>query len=116
MTIELCPFCEIQPDAILAENDLALAIRDKFPIMTLHTLIIPRRHVVDYFDLVEQELNAIHALLRQCRAGIFDADASVGGFNVGANVGWTAGQKIPHAHIHLIPRRSGDIPPPPARA
>lgn len=115
MTIDTCPFCDIHPDAIVAENDLAIAIRDKFPVMPLHTLVIPRRHVADYFDLVEHELSAIHALLRECRIGIFDVDASVGGFNVGANVGRAAGQKISHVHIHLIPRRSGDVPPPPAR-
>lgn len=104
MVIEACPFCQFGADEIVAKNDLAFAVRDKFPIMHLQTLVIPRRHVVDYFDLREDELSAIHALLRECRIGIFDADASVGGFNVGANVGRIAGQKISHVHIHLIPR------------
>lgn len=116
MSTEACPFCKFMADAIVAENDLAFAIRDKFPVMHLHTLVIPRRHVVDYFELREKELSAIHALLRECRSGIFELDPSVGGFNVGANAGRAAGQKIQHVHIHLIPRRSGDIPPPPARA
>lgn len=116
MTIETCPFCDSSAATIVAENDLAFAIRDKFPVMELHTLVIPRRHVVDYFELSEDELSAIHLLLRECRSGICGLDASVGGFNVGANVGRTAGQKIPHVHIHLIPRRSGDIPPPAAQA
>lgn len=113
--IEACPFCQFSAESMVAENELAFAIRDRYPIMHLHTLVIPKRHVVDYFELREDELGAIHALLRQCRHGICELDASVGGFNVGANVGRTAGQKIPHVHIHLIPRRSGDVPPPPAR-
>jgi len=111
----MCVFCNRPDQDILASNDLAYAIRDAFPVRPLHTLVIPRRHVEDYFDLTPDELAALHAVLRHCQQAIRADDVSVGGFNVGANVGIVAGQKIPHVHIHLIPRRAGEAPPPPAR-
>lgn len=115
MSHATCIFCRLEPDQVVAENGLALAIRDKFPVTPLHTLVIPKRHVADYFELNAQERDAIHELLGVCRAGILEADPVVGGFNVGANVGPMAGQKILHVHVHLIPRRPNDIEPPPAR-
>ncbi|HEY8007250.1 MAG TPA: HIT family protein [Methylocella sp.] len=113
---ESCIFCALSADDVIAENDLAIAIRDKYPVTHLHSLIIPARHVINYFDCSAEEREAIHHLLVQCRLEILCADASVTGFNVGTNVGKTAGQKIPHVHVHLIPRRKGDIAPPPAYA
>jgi diadenosine tetraphosphate (Ap4A) HIT family hydrolase len=111
-----CLFCRIAASPVIVENGLAFAIRDKFPVTPLHSLIIPKRHVADYFECTPAEREAIHALLVICRSAILSADETVGGFNVGANVGATAGQKNHHVHVHLIPRRSGDIAPPPARA
>lgn len=115
MTKHSCLFCSIEPDQVIAENDLAFAIRDKFPVTRLHTLIIPKRHVESYFDLQPSELVSVHQLADQCRHAIAKTDDAVGGFNIGANVGETAGQKIFHVHVHLIPRRRGDVEPPPAR-
>ena len=110
-----CVFCEQKHLDVVAENDFALAIRDKFPVRSLHTLIIPKRHVGDIFETTAAEREAMHELAAACRTSILAADATVGGFNYGSNVGQIAGQKIPHAHVHLIPRRSGDLAPPAAR-
>jgi diadenosine tetraphosphate (Ap4A) HIT family hydrolase len=110
-----CIFCRMGALNSIAENELAFAIRDKFPVKPLHTLIIPRRHVADIFAASAEEREAIHALALLCRAEIEKLDASVAGFNFGANIGEAAGQKIFHAHVHLIPRRAGDVPPSPAR-
>ena len=74
-----------------------------------HTLIIPKRHVVSYFDLYETEVNAIHQLLNKVKKKIMEEDSPVSGFNVGVNVGKDAGQSIFHVHVHLIPRRKGDM-------
>jgi ATP adenylyltransferase len=109
-----CLFCTLSSAQIIAENELAFAIHDKFPVTPLHSLIIPKRHVADYFECTPAEREEIHALLVICRSAILSADDTVGGFNVGVNVGATAGQKIHHVHVHLIPRRDGDIAPPPA--
>ena len=80
-----------------------------FPVTEHHTLIIPKRHVADYFELYEPELNVIHQMIAEQRKAILGADSSVLGFNVEINLGAVAGQTIFHAHIHLIPRREGDV-------
>lgn len=107
-----CLFCQLGPDRIVAENELCVAIRDAFPVTPLHTLVIPKRHVADYFDLYQPELNAIHSLLTEQREIIRSEDASVTSFNVGINAGADAGQTIFHVHVHLIPRRAGDVEQP----
>lgn len=104
-----CVFCTLEPSRIIAENDLAVAIRDIFPVTEYHTLIIPRRHVADYFDLTPEEHEAIRELLTSRRESIQKADNTVTGFNVGVNCGADAGQTIFHVHVHLIPRRKGDV-------
>ena len=109
---QACLFCTIDPSRIVAENELCYAIRDGFPVTPMHTLVIPRRHVADFFDLYQPELNAIHAMLGLQREQILRDDHTVTGFNVGINSGADAGQTIFHVHIHLIPRRNGDVAEP----
>lgn len=104
-----CLFCNIDDKRIVAENDLAYAIRDGFPVTLFHTLVIPKRHVPDYFDLTHEELLSCDSLLHQLREEILQADNTVTGFNIGVNSGKAAGQTIFHCHIHLIPRRDGDV-------
>lgn len=104
-----CVFCEVAQDRVIGANELAYAVRDAFPVTSLHTLVIPKRHVHDYFDLYQPELNAISALLQEIRSSVVKTDPLVTGFNVGANAGASSGQTIFHCHIHLIPRRSGDV-------
>ena len=106
-----CPFCELEiagVERIVEENELALCIRDLYPVTTGHSLVIPKRHVLDFFELDEKELLCINRLLVNQRQVLFEADSSIEGFNVGANCGITAGQSVWHCHIHLIPRRKGD--------
>ena len=78
----------------------------------LHTLVITKRHVTTSFDLFEPERRAINQLLDKLRTEIITKDTSVSGFNVGMNNGYTAGQTVDHAHVHLIPRRQGDVQDP----
>lgn len=104
-----CIFCEIASDRIISENELAIAIRDAFPVTELHTLIIPKRHISSYFELFQPELNAIQELLQCEKNRILKDDNSVSGFNIGNNSGADAGQTILHCHVHLIPRRFGDV-------
>ena len=108
-TDDVCLFCNIPRERVHIENALAYAIRDGFPVTNLHSLIIPRRHTTDYFGLTRDELLAIDDLLRQLREETLSSDTSVDGFNIGMNVGAMAGQTIFHCHVHLIPRRKGDI-------
>ena len=80
-----------------------------YPVTDLHALVIPKRHVSDFFDLHDAERNAIHELLGTSRSEIMETDNSVQGFNVGINSGAVAGQTVFHCHLHLIPRRRSDI-------
>jgi diadenosine tetraphosphate (Ap4A) HIT family hydrolase len=99
-------------ERIIGENRLSVAIRDGHPVTGLHTLVIPKRHVVDFFDLFQPERNAVLSLLDEMRLEIQKADPTVTGFNVGANAGKDAGQTVFHCHVHLIGRRSGDVADP----
>ncbi|MGW5959798.1 HIT family protein [Methylorubrum thiocyanatum] len=110
-----CIFCDRASLPILAENELAFAIRDKFPVRPLHTLILPKRHQPDGLILTDAELAAVFAMSRAIRAEIVEKDATVCEFNFGLNNGAVAGQKIAHAHFHLIPRRADEAPPPAAQ-
>ncbi|WP_412771861.1 HIT family protein [Nitrobacter sp.] len=108
-----CVFCALRDGAdVVMRNELTFAVRDTTPVTRLHTLVLPYRHAATYFDLTESELTAANELLRQLRSEIMKADPLVRGFNVGANVGLVSGQTIFHCHVHLIPRREGDVPDP----
>jgi diadenosine tetraphosphate (Ap4A) HIT family hydrolase len=107
-----CVFCQQGEQRSIASNELAIAILDKYPVTEGHTLIIPRRHVADYFELYQSERNAMDQLLRERKARVQYEDNTVCGFNVGANAGEAAGQTIFHVHIHLIPRRPLDTKDP----
>ena len=111
LTPDDCPFCPPIDARPLLESEIAFAILDRFPVNPGHVLVIPRRHVADIFDLTEDELRGVLQLLSQARRRLA-ADLQVAGFNVGVNVGAAAGQTIAHAHLHLIPRYTGDVPDP----
>ena len=106
---EPCLFCNINESGLADENLLAYASYDTYPVSELHCLIIPKRHVKDYFDLSDDEVIACNNLIKQIKDEILSKDLSVKGFNVGTNSGVIAGQSIMHCHIHLIPRREGDV-------
>lgn len=103
-----CVFCEMPQESAVFQNELCFAVVDKFPVTPGHMLVIPRRHVEDYFDLWQPELNCINSLLAKLRLKRLEEDATVTGFNVGINCGEAAGQTVLHCHLHLIPRRRGD--------
>jgi ATP adenylyltransferase len=108
-----CVFCEPPSDReVVASNQLAYAMPDGFEVTSGHTLVIPKRHVADYFDLHQPERNSVEQLLHECRERLLGRDETIRGFNVGVNSGEAAGQSIFHVHIHLIPRRQGDVAKP----
>lgn len=101
-----CLFC--RPDGILFENELAYAKPDKFPVNPGHLLIIPKRHVADFFLTSNTEKVALLSLLDEAKHYL-DGKHAPAGYNVGINVGEVAGQTISHVHVHLIPRYRGDM-------
>ena len=104
-----CLFCNSKESGLTDENQLAYASYDSYPVTDQHCLIIPKRHVKDYFDLTVEEIVACDQLIKKMKKEIEKKDASVKGFNIGINSGKIAGQSIMHCHIHLIPRREGDV-------
>ncbi len=101
-----CPFCR-EPRAVL-ENDLAFVRYDQYPVNPGHCLVVPRRHVAEYFQATAEEKAAIWSLVDAMKERL-DAEFNPDGYNVGVNVGVAAGQSVPHIHIHLIPRYRGDM-------
>lgn len=101
-----CPFC--CPEGVLFENELAYAKPDKYPVNPGHLLIIPKRHVADFFLTTEEEKVALLSLLDKAKQ-FLDGKHAPAGYNVGINVGEVAGQTISHVHLHLIPRYQDDM-------
>ena len=107
-----CPFClNNLTSEIILENNFSYAIYDKFPVSKGHILIIPKHHNSNYFDLSLEEQKECLILLNNAKK-ILDKEFKPDGYNVGININKDAGQTIWHAHIHLIPRYSGDIEEP----
>lgn len=105
-----CIFCHLDR-SILAETALSIAFLDSFPVTKGHALVVPRRHVVSLWEMTEEEYTDAFNLVRQVK-DLLQKKFKSQGFNIGVNCGETAGQSVFHAHIHLIPRYSGDIPRP----
>jgi diadenosine tetraphosphate (Ap4A) HIT family hydrolase len=101
-----CPFCAAE-GAFLG-NELAYARYDRYPVTPGHLLIIPRRHVADFFDVTDAERAALWDLAGQAHA-LLRRERNPDGFNIGINVGAAAGQTVFHVHMHLIPRYRGDV-------
>ena len=106
---EQCLFCNKKKQKIIYSTELMFVVRDSYPVTKLHTLIIPHRHVSDFFDLNDNELGDLSKILKKEKQSLLNLDKTVSAFNVGVNAGKDAGQSIMHCHIHLIPRRKGDI-------
>ncbi len=104
-----CIFCDTQGQKIVFENNLVYATYDSYPVSKFHSLIIPKRHIDNYFNLSENELLDINQLILKIKNEIEKKDKSVTGYTIGSNCGKVAGQTIMHCHIHLIPRRKDDV-------
>jgi len=106
-----CFFCTLPPNRIWVQTETTIALLDGYPVSEGHTLVIPKRHVMILHDLPPPELQEIWnvvSAMRQLLVKRFHPD----GFNIGVNEGSAAGQTVPHAHIHIIPRFKGDVPDP----
>ena len=106
-----CPFCPLAAADVVLQNQFCYARFDRYPVGKGHLLIIPFRHVTDFFELSEHERIAAFDLLWQAKAKLV-YDLHPDGFNVGINVGQAGGQTVMHVHIHLIPRYAGDVQDP----
>ena len=109
---ETCPFCKLSRRVeIICETATCVAFYDGYPVSPGHALIIPKRHVANYFDLTNHEREAMNVMLQYVKRKI-DERFHPDGYNVGINVNEAAGQSVFHVHMHLIPRYKGDVEKP----
>jgi diadenosine tetraphosphate (Ap4A) HIT family hydrolase len=104
-----CPFCNLDKERIWMDTESAVVVLDGFPVAEGHSLVIPKRHVELLFELPEAELTQAWSLIAKVRL-LLKRKYAPDGFNIGVNEGKSAVQTIRHAHVHVIPRRSGDVP------
>lgn len=103
-----CPFCTA---AAAVPGRLTVALPDAFPVTEGHVLVVPTRHVARMEHLTDDEWDAVFRLVRDETRRVA-ALPGVTGVNLGVNSGPSAGQTISHAHVHVIPRREGDVDDP----
>jgi len=108
-TAETCELC--LPRLVLAENRLAYVATENNALSLGHTIVVPKRHVADFFEMTFEEQAAVLELLRRAKELVQPMHAP-DGYNIGVNVGPAAGQSRMHVHVHLIPRYAGDVPNP----
>jgi diadenosine tetraphosphate (Ap4A) HIT family hydrolase len=106
-----CPFCQLDQLNTVRTDQHAIAFRDRFPVSHGHTLVIPRSHVESLYDAPSAERRAVWQLVEAVRAELA-RELRPDGFTIGINDGAAAGQTVGHAHVHIIPRYSGDVPDP----
>ncbi|MDH5407356.1 MAG: HIT family protein [Gammaproteobacteria bacterium] len=102
-----CLFCT-DAKGVSLQNELAYSARDSYAVSPGHSVVIPRRHVAEFFDLTPEEVADCMELIKKEKK-LLDEEFSPDGYNVGVNVGPAAGQSIHHVHIHIIPRYKGDV-------
>lgn len=106
-----CPFCNISQDKYVEETDLVYAKRDIYPVSEGHTLVIPKRHIKNFFETTLEERIDLIDVLENAKSALQE-EFSPDGFNIGVNEGAAGGQTVMHLHIHLIPRYEGDMKEP----
>jgi diadenosine tetraphosphate (Ap4A) HIT family hydrolase len=111
MDQQRCPFCHLEKSRITLEDDCSAAFPDAYPVADGHMLVVPKRHVASLFDLPDEEREALWRLVALVRAKLA-SELRPDGFNIGVNDGLAAGQTVLHAHVHVIPRRAGDVADP----
>ncbi|NNE33980.1 MAG: HIT family protein [Rhodothermales bacterium] len=106
-----CPFCSLRINRIILETELVVGLWDGYPVSSGHALVVPRRHVETWFELSADEQAAMISTIDEVRARI-EKEHSPDAYNIGMNSGRAAGQTVPHAHVHVIPRYEGDVDDP----
>jgi len=107
-----CPFCAPSPEHVASDGPLVRVLWDLYPVSPGHQLVVPRRHVARWSEATPAEQAALFAHIQVARELASSRDPAIDGFNVGWNDGPSAGQTVMHLHVHVIPRRTGDVADP----
>lgn len=106
------PYLAVPAAEWLASNRRAFAIADRFPVSPGHALVVPRRPIASWWEATDEERADMLALVDEVKRQLESSWQPPDGFNVGFNDGAAAGQTVPHLHVHVIPRYSGDMADP----
>jgi len=106
-----CIFCKIIAGEISArviiQNEKAMALLDAFPLAAGHTLVIPKSHYAKVQQMSEQDAVAVFDMVWKL-AGAVETASQVNASTIAIHNGSDAGQEVPHVHVHIVPRKSGD--------
>jgi histidine triad (HIT) family protein len=112
---EGCIFCKIvrkqAPVSEIYEDETAMSFLDIRPLNLGHTLVIPKTHFVDIFDISEKDLTSVHKVVKLVSFAVKKA-TDADGISIIQQNGKAAGQDIFHFHIHVVPRFEGQKLPP----
>ncbi len=106
-----CLFCEIikgRKKQIISENSGFYSIYDENPVSEGHAIVMPKRHFASVLEITNEELIDMHQCIKETIA-IIQKRYNPDGYNIGINDGESAGQTIFHLHVHVMPRRTGDV-------
>jgi histidine triad (HIT) family protein len=107
---ESCIFCKIvkkqAPASIIYEDETVIVFLDKRPLNEGHTLVIPKKHYVDIFDIPENQLSQVHKVAKQVSVAVKKA-TKADGISIIQQNGKAAAQDIFHLHVHVVPRFEG---------
>lgn len=106
-----CPFCDPSAEKVLFEGEFVIGLRDEFPVSPGHSLIVPKRHLADWFEATPEEQAGLWSAVESVRH-VIEQQHQPDGYNVGFNCGRAAGQTVFHLHLHVIPRYEGDVKDP----
>ncbi len=114
MSNNYCYFCDRVKTAskLVYEDSLCFVLEDNFPLSDGHTLIVPKEHIANIFEVDEITYQHLFNQVKIISNKLKDEYSNILGFNIGVNQGSVAGQTVMHVHIHLIPRRLGDVEDP----
>lgn len=111
MSTGTCPFCTPSADRVFYRDSLVIGLWDGFPVTPGHALLVPVRHVASWFEATVDERTALTRAIDVARLAI-ESKVRADGYNIGINSGVAAGQTVFHLHVHIIPRRYGDVDDP----
>ncbi len=101
------PFAPLDPECVLLETTYCVAFLDRYPVSEGHALVVPKFAVLSLYELSPELQAELWDTVRRVRE-MLEERFSPDGFNIGVNDGRAAGQTVPHAHVHVIPRYEGD--------
>lgn len=106
--IPVCKLCALESAGDPVSSEHAFSLPDKYPVAQGHTIVVPRAHSRSFFDLREDQQADAWRLVAAVRLRLIE-EGGCDSFTIGINDGGAAGQTVPHAHVHVIPRRPGDV-------